>query len=270
MSDTRRALRLVAVDRPRLNLDPALGGEAPTVLRGGLGAGTVQVVFLAIEGLPPEAAVAALSADEYARWKRFTATAPARRFAAGRWLLRAALAAALDCRSEEVRFSYGEHEKPGLASPPAGGLAFNLSHTGDLAVLALVRAGRVGIDIEAMRSLTEVARLARRILTPGELAQFRGLPAESQLASLIAAWTRKEAVLKALGTGISGSPGSVSVSFDPTLEGRDVAAVAAGAVLDRWAVRVLAVPPGYQGALAMEAPGRPVAVWQALPVRPDR
>ncbi len=80
------------------------------------------------------------------------------------------------------------------------------------------------------------------------------MPADARLPALIAAWARKEAVLKALGTGISGSPSSVEVALDPKLEG-DFIAVASGAVPDRWSVRVLAMPPGFQGALALGESG---------------
>jgi hypothetical protein len=58
--------------------------------------------------------------------------------------------------------------------------------------------------------------------------------------------------------------------LDPTLEGQDFVAVASGAVPERWSVRVLAMPPEFQGALALEKTGCPVVVWQAFPVMPDR
>ncbi len=140
------------------------------MLRLGLDAGAAQVVFLATRDLAGEAMEGALSEDERARWKRFTNPAAAHRFLAGRWLLRSVLAAVIEVALAEVRLQYGEHGKPALAEPPAAGLAFNLSHSGDLAAAALTRKGRVGIDIETLRPLSDAARLARRIMTASESA----------------------------------------------------------------------------------------------------
>lgn len=238
------------------------------MLRSVFESGAAQVIFLATRVWPIEAMSGALSADERARGERFTNSAAASRFVAGRWLLRSALAAVVDVPPEEVRLEYGEHGKPALADPPAAGLAFNLSHSGDLAAMALAR-GRIGIDIERVRSLSDMSRLAVRILTRSESAAYEALPVHARLPAMIAAWARKEAVLKALGTGISGSLSSVEVSVDPTLE-EEFVAVASDAVPERWSVRALAMPTGYQGALALENVGGPLLTWQAFAVTPDR
>lgn len=264
-------MRLTSVMRARLDgSGETVAAEPPTVLRRGLDSGAAQVIFLATADLPTEALAETLPEDERARWKRFTSPAPAQRFVAGRWLLRSVLAAAIGGAAGGARLQFGEHGKPTLVAPPPGGLAFNLSHSGDLAALAVVRGDRAGIDIERLRVLSDEAGLARRILTESEVAAYDALPIDARLPTLIAAWARKEAVLKALGTGISGSPSSVTVSLDPGLEGRDFVAVAAGAAPERWSVRVLAMPPGFQGALALEKPECRVTVWQAFPIRPDR
>ncbi len=266
-----RLLQLAGGSRPQLERGGEVAAlEPPTVLGRGVADGAAQVLFLATRDLPAQELAGALPADERSRWERLTNAAVAQRFVAGRWLLRCALAAVIGGRPDEFALQYGEHGKPTLAAPPVGGLAFNLSHSGDLAALAVVRDGRVGIDVERARPLSDAPRLAQRILTVNEVAHYESLPAEKRLPTLIAAWARKEAVLKALGTGISGSPSSVAVSLDPGLEGRDFVAVASSAVPERWSVRVLAMPPGFQGALALEKPGCPVLVWQAFPVTPDR
>jgi 4'-phosphopantetheinyl transferase len=264
------ALRLTVTVRPVINFRGIGAGLPLDQMRHEFENGSVQVVFLAMPGLPVDPMLRSLSQDEHVRLGRISNPIVAQRFIAGRWLLRSVLAAVIGGLPEGIHLQYGEHGKPALAEPFPGGVAFNLSHSGDLAALALARDGRVGIDIERLRPLSDAPRLARRILTVGEMVAYDALPADARLPTLIAAWARKEAVLKALGTGISGSPSSVEVSLDPGLEGQDFVALASGAIPDRWSVLALAMPSGFQGALALEKAGHPVVVWQAFPVTPDR
>jgi 4'-phosphopantetheinyl transferase len=126
-----------------------------------------------------------------------------------------------------------------------------------------VRARRVGIDIEAERPLTDVTLLARRILTPREGAAFEALPEAARPRALLAAWTRKEAVLKAIGTGVSGGLASIEVLLGA--DTRDDVAIQSAEV--EWRVRTLAMPPSFHGAMAIEGEAPRVVMWQAAPQR---
>jgi len=265
----RPKMGLVAIARPSMtrSFDGSRYVEPDAVLEKFVD-GWTQLVFLTDRDLPFEALSEFLSEDERARLARMSSLNAAHQFIAGRWLLRTILAAVTGGTPEQVSLEYDLHGKPRMARPPAGGIDFSLSHSGHLAVLALGRNGRVGVDIERIRPLSDISRLARRILTAKELAGFEASPQEEQSRPLIAAWARKEAVLKALGTGISGSPSSVEVTLDCTLESVEFLALATGHVPERWTVRTLAMPPEFQGALALEGPASFVAVWQAFPVRP--
>src|SRR6185295_15890681 len=102
------------------------------------------------------------------------------------------------------RFQRGAGGKPELAHEggPAA-LRFNLSHGGDLALIALARGRELGVDIEPLRALSDEARLARRVLSPREADAFAALPPDERAAALLRCWTRKEALLKANGCGIT-------------------------------------------------------------------
>ncbi|HED65925.1 MAG TPA: 4'-phosphopantetheinyl transferase superfamily protein [Planctomycetes bacterium] len=152
-----------------------------------------------------------LSSDEEARAARFHREVHARRFRARRTFLRRILAAYLGASPAELAFRTGEHGKPAL--DPDAGIEFNLSHTSDL---VLVGVGRrvVGVDVERFRLKTSLERLAEQVLSPGELAGFLELAADRRLAAFFRIWTRKEAVLKVLGDGLSRDPRSFEVGFE--------------------------------------------------------
>ncbi len=126
------------------------------------------------------------------------------RFALARRGLRMILGRETACAPHDIRFEVGEHGKPALIrgeTTPGDGLSFNLSHSGDLALLAVSRDGCVGVDVERVRDVD--LRIARRFFTVREaeaIAAAGGQP--EQLAAFFRIWTAKEAVVKATGEGI--------------------------------------------------------------------
>ncbi|WP_327315139.1 4'-phosphopantetheinyl transferase family protein [Streptomyces sp. NBC_01235] len=107
----------------------------------------------------------------------------------------------------------GPHGKVRLDMPgsPAP-YDFSVTHSGSVVGVAVCRGGQVGLDVEEAGSLVDVDSAARAALSDTELAALRALsPAERQPAFL-RVWTRKEAVLKALGVGLSVSPRELQVS----------------------------------------------------------
>ena len=228
-------------------------------------AGAVQVIFLALTGLPAAAPRGLMTADEEARARRLIAAPVRRGFIGGRWLVRSVLAALTDIEPRSLELRAGAHGKLYLAGHERDGPCFNLSHSGGLAAMALVRDRRVGIDIEAERPLTDTTLLARRILGPRERERFEALPESAREGALLAAWTRKEAVLKAVGTGISGSLRAIEM----VAEAGNHALVHGAEPQATWSLSPLPMPSGYQGAVAVEGEARSLAVWQAVWRRPE-
>lgn len=101
-----------------------------------------------------------------------------------------------------LSFEVGMNGKPDF-SPPIHDVSFNLSHTGGVAVLAVASGKQIGIDAEIVRSGIDVENLSRRFFAAAETDQILGLPRALRLAAFFACWTRKEAVAKALGVGLS-------------------------------------------------------------------
>jgi 4'-phosphopantetheinyl transferase len=168
-----------------------------------------------------------LSEDERARAARL---ADAGRWTVARAALRTVLARELTVAPAELRFTLGPHGKPEL---PGSALRFNLSHSGDRALIA-VAAVEVGVDVErtARRS-----RAVERTLTDGERAALTGTDRHVELLRI---WCRKEALAKALGGGLGWAPedfdtsrpgGHVLADLDPG-EGYVGAVAVAGEALE--------------------------------------
>lgn len=155
--------------------------------------------------LPPLAEIfgKVLNADELARAARLLDAQHGYRFAMARRGVRLILGRELSCPPQNIRFQVGEHGKPSLEvlSPERdGALSFNLSHSGNLAVLAISRDGEVGVDVEKVREID--LRIVRRFFTDREADEIAATVTTQQLAAFFRVWTAKEAVVKATGEGI--------------------------------------------------------------------
>ncbi|GGH17779.1 hypothetical protein GCM10007036_19490 [Alsobacter metallidurans] len=187
-----------------------------------------------------------LSAVERERLRHLTHPRTAETFVAGRSLLRAALAAVLGEAPETIGLTLGRHDKPALEAP--GDLAFNLTHSDEHVALALTRGAEIGLDIEPTAP-PEREAVAEVVMTPEELAAFRAVPGPERDKAFLSLWTRKEAILKAAGSGFSVEPRALAVGF--------------GAEAGR------ATLPGYGGWFAVRAVERPgwppmaVAFWNS-------
>jgi phosphopantetheinyl transferase len=106
-------------------------------------------------------------------------------------------------------FSFGMHGKPFLPGCPA----FNLSHSADWVACAVSPGGSIGIDIEAFLRLGDHRELLAATTHPAERRTIAEAAPDRQLALFKRCWTRKEAVLKATGTGLSDDLCSIDVGL---------------------------------------------------------
>ena len=149
-----------------------------------------------------------LSAEELARAGRFSFARHRTRFLAGRAALRRLLARHLDRSPATLALGYGAHGKPFLQDSPAP--AFNLSHSEGIGLVALLDArsgaaiAAIGVDIEVLRPLPDAPDLAAANFEPAECDQLGQMCEPERSKAFLVGWTRKEACLKALGSGFSG------------------------------------------------------------------
>lgn len=191
-----------------------------------------------------------LSADEVARADRFRTGLLRQRFAAGRGLLRSLLGRYLHLDPASLQFSYGPSGKPMLSGAPR--LRFNLSNCEGLALVAIARDIEIGVDVERIRLVPEMEHIAAQFFAPNESATLMALSPDQREAAFFACWTRKEAIVKCLGEGLSHPLDSFEVSFAPGEIARVVSAV--NADLLAWWLGNLEPAPGYTGAIALQRP----------------
>ena len=158
-----------------------------------------------------EKAHALLSPDERDRAQRFHFPLHRRRYTIRRGMLRLLLGRYLHQDPASISFSYGSHGKPAL---PGKELHFNLSHSGNQACFAFSSTSPLGIDLEHVRPMPDLLGVAGTICSSVELTALHSLPPDEQTRAFFTCWTRKEALVKALGQGLSYPLDRISVSFD--------------------------------------------------------
>ena len=201
-----------------------------------------------------------LSPDEVAKAERIVVPGKREQSIVTRGNLRTLLSAYTGVPAREVSFEYEEQGRPFLAD---AGLCttFNVTHSGDLALIAVTREGIVGVDVERIDPKVELLAIGKRFFSEAEHAQLRSCREEERPLAFFRCWTRKEAVLKARGTGLltpldqfdvtlleGDPPRLVETRFEPPDE-------------REWWLAELMPAPGYPGALCAEGPPRDVAAF---------
>ncbi len=174
-----------------------------------------------------------LADDEQRRLERFRRIEDRERFLLGRGGLRLSLAALLGQPPGRLKLAATAAGKPFLADaggrPQRRAPQFNISHSGDLVLLALHGTHPVGVDVERLRPQLDWRSIARRCLEPDALARIEDLAPAERRPAFLEAWCALEASLKASGSGLGG----------PRPE------------RDECRLWLLELPPDYRGAVAL-------------------
>lgn len=213
----------------------------------------IQIARLIAADSELHAAAALLSDDERARAGRFVFDRDRRRFILGRSRLRQFLAARLDTAPAAIDFVHGTHGKPALAPSFASSeLHFNLSHCGDVAVYAFTRGREIGVDVEAVRALSDADAIAARYFSRRECDEYVALPLQDRPLGFFNCWTRKEAFIKSVGDGLTYPLDAFDVSIAPgerpeIRRVRDTPGSCCG-----WSIDSFVPVPGYIAAVVIE------------------
>jgi len=172
------------------------------------------------------------------------------------------LAGYLGWNEADLRFDRGVHGKPSLRAPAR--LEFNLSHSGGALLVAIGGAQPLGVDLEVRSRQRPGLELARRFFDPAEADALARLEPPRQQAAFLRLWSCKEAVVKALGHGLSF--GLANLSFAIDADGWPIALnviqASAGAARE-WQIVQLAPTPETIGAVAWRGPERTLRAFAA-------
>ena len=224
-----------------------------------------------LDGNDSPALFNSLSDDERARAGRFYAPAHAARYTVAHGILRRILSRYTGTRPDLLQFETGEHGKPYLSRVDTGSepaIYFNLSHSADIALVAVSATGEIGVDVEFWREDVRHLEIADRFFSVAERVALRALESNAQqlMQGFFSGWSRKEAYIKASGLGIARGLEHFDVSLEPAapatiLQDRHDAHAAA-----RWAMVNIDVGLGYSAAIVATAPLQVVRQYDAATI----
>jgi len=241
-------------------LSPAFELNAPLPLP----EGEVQLWRVDLEAMAPEETrwQKLLSEEELTRAGRFHFQRDRRGFTAARAMLRSILAAYLGCTPRALNFVYSKKEKPSLGPEhSAGGIAFNVSHSGGIALLAFSRGRDVGVDVEHLRHDFDLEAIACRFFSAQEQSQLAALPAQVRVDAFFRCWTRKEAYIKATGDGLSLPLSQFDVSLAPGQRDALLATRPDAAEAGKWLLREVPAGSGHVAALCVRGRDWKLRAW---------
>jgi 4'-phosphopantetheinyl transferase len=175
-----------------------------------------------------------LTRDEVERASRFRFDRDRNRYIVCRGTLRELLGV-------REPFVYGAYGKPRLEGSET---RFNVSHSHSMGMIAMARGREVGYDIERVDPSFADENIPERFFSAYEVRALRALPKSEQCSAFFRCWTRKEALIKACGMGVSRGLDS----FDVTVGER--AELVRGA--EGWSLESVVAPEGYVAALVVE------------------
>lgn len=206
-----------------------------------------------------------LSADEKARAARFHFSRDRQCFTATRALLRTILASYAASSPTELLFRYSDKDKPSLSAGHSGNqIEFNVSHSGATALLAFARGRELGVDVEHIRENFDAVAIAQRFFSAHEQSELAALAPSEKFQAFFRCWTRKEAYIKAVGTGLSLPLDQFDVSLRPGDRSALLATRPDKAEAALWSLQEVSAGSGYVGALCVRGQGWRLKSWADL------
>jgi 4'-phosphopantetheinyl transferase len=190
-----------------------------------------------------------LSEEEKYREGQFATDALRKRFTISRAVLRMLLQSYLSQPNAVIEFLYGKQGKPSLANQSIG-LEFNLSHSHDLIIYGFARGFPIGVDIEYINPNILCHNLENAVLSVSEKARFHQLDQDQKVMAFYRAWTRKEAVLKADGIGLSKPLEDIEVTFMASEKPKVTSIDGDINQATSWSLHNIEGTSGYCGAIA--------------------
>lgn len=208
-------------------------------------------VALDVDAAIVQSLFATLCTTEKQRAERFHLKLHCDRFIVGRGVLRQILANYLYIQPSEINFSYNSYGKPSLVALDQKPLRFNLSHSQELALIAVTQSCDVGVDLEYIRSDFPCEEIAQRFFSSTETAAMRSLPRQLKTTAFFTCWTRKEAFIKATGKGLSLPLHKFDVSLIPGEPAKLLYTAWDESEAQRWTLQEIIPHVGYVGAIAV-------------------
>jgi 4'-phosphopantetheinyl transferase len=204
-----------------------------------------------------------LSINEQQRADRFNFDCDRKRHIIARGLLRLVVARLSNTSPELLKIISTSHGKPHLLHDlRQPRIEFNISHSGELVFVVIANSRTVGIDVEEVRNDFPLEMIAREAFSTVEFDELMALDPALRLDSFFTGWTRKEALLKANGKGLSALSDRCGKSLFGQLPMPIGFAVLEANPVANWTLLDLPVDTGYKAAVAFEGTDCRVRRWK--------
>jgi 4'-phosphopantetheinyl transferase len=190
-----------------------------------------------------------LSAEEKERSKKFRYKKDYNLFIASRACLRKLLACYLNCKPKDLKIQYSLNGKPYLEG--INEVQFNVSHSNDAFLLGLTKNKAIGVDIEHLNRKCDIKSITRLTSNANETKNIFTLKEADSRKTFINSWTRKEAIVKAMGYRMSYSFDQLELPLPPMRKNENLSENILGADNNEWFLDSLKIPGNYHATIAV-------------------
>jgi len=204
-----------------------------------------------------------LSKEEQRKSERFHYEKDRNNFIVTHGVLRKILSRYLGIEPNRLQFGYHSHGKPFVfGKSNSEEICFNISHSRNLSLYALVRSRQLGVDLEYIRPIPEADHIVAEIFSSYERAMWQQLPENQKQEAFFHIWTGKEAYIKARGEGLSMPLDQFDVLCTPDEPGIRCLANEASDDSSLWSLRTLQLEPNYAATLVVEGHDWQLTCWE--------
>ncbi len=193
-----------------------------------------------------------LDENEWAKADKFRFETERLNYVISHGARREILAKYLECLPNVIKFKENYYGKPFLRENKKR-IYFNLSHSHEIALLAVAKKRRIGVDIEAIRKNFDEINIAEQFFSTSEIETLQSLPRNLRTKAFFDCWTRKEAFIKAVGQGLSYPLKEFSVAFSPFERARLISLENTFLKTENWQIIELNIADDYASAAAIES-----------------
>jgi 4'-phosphopantetheinyl transferase len=204
-----------------------------------------------------------LSPDEIGRADRFVFEHLTRSYELSQGALRLLLAHSLKCEPRDIEFRFGPRGKPMLQD--GSQICFNMTHSGGLALYACTVNCEIGVDVEELRDVPDLEKVASHYFSKAEAAELLSIGSEiPRREAFFRCWTRKEAYIKAIGEGLYLPLDQFQVTLLPDAPAKFVHIGNDFSAASEWTLQHLDPAPNFAGALAYRGAPRNIVLHEPL------
>ena len=191
-----------------------------------------------------------LSSDEVEKSDKFRFKKDCNCFIITRGVLRVLLSHYLNLNTNQIHFQYSYYGKPKLI--PKYNLSFNVSHSGNFSVIGFFKGAEIGVDIEECKNDFDVLEIAQNFFSKKEIEALNQIPENQRERAFFRCWTRKEAFIKAEGSGLSFPLDKFTVSLKSDDEASLLNTYWDEKEKSKWSLHAFSPYPNYLAAVAVK------------------